>query len=260
MRKTRFRWAVFYTLLTTLLSCRTPSPNWNSTWTLDASKSNFQGTIFSISISANGEYRWSDGGASFTFRCDGKYRPIGKDRTQACVKSTSTALDMVRKEDGVKTNAYHWELSDGGKVLKSTETVLRPSGPIIGILIVASRLSGSGGFAGQWRDTGYLQQHATMALRLDSQALHIGYPSAEQYVDAPLNGADAPLRGPHAPDGVTWAIKRTGQREFFVLTKRNGTVLTQGSLELGSDGKVLTDSWWSPSRPSDKATLVYERK
>jgi len=260
MRKAGFGWVVFCALAAVTLGCRAPAPDWNGTWKLNPSKSNFQGTVFKVSISASGEFRVDTGTSSFTFRCDGKYRPVGESRTEACVKRSTNALDLVRKESGVKTNAYHWELSDGGKVLRSTETVLRPSGPVIGIKIVASRLSGSGGFAGCWRDTGYLQQHATMTLRLDTQTLRVVYPNGGQYIDAPLNGADAPVCGPHAPGGVTWAIKRTRQREFVVLTKRNGRVLTQGSLQLSNNGKTLTDSWWSPSRPNDKATLVYDRE
>ena len=85
---------------------------------MNPSKGNFQGPIFTISISADGEYRYDDGRSSFTFRCDGKDRPIGKNRTQACVKSSATMLDMTRKENGAKTNAYHWELSAGGRFLR----------------------------------------------------------------------------------------------------------------------------------------------
>ncbi len=65
-------------------------------------------------------------------------------------------------------------------------------------------MSGSDDFAGQWRDPGFLQQHAEMVLRLDSQALHISYPSGGQYIDAPLDGVDAAMHGPHAPEGVTY--------------------------------------------------------
>ena len=60
--------------------------------------------------------------------------------------------------------------------------------------------------------------------------------------------------------GVTYSIKPAGQRKFLVLTKRNGSVLTQGSLELSDDGRILTDAWWNPDRPTDKSTLVYEKK
>jgi hypothetical protein len=169
-------------------------------------------------------------------------------------------LDLTRKENGAKTNAYHWELSSGGKVLTSTATVFRPSGPVITSQIVASRMSGSNDFAGQWQDTSYLQRHADLTLRLDSQTFHLSYPSAGQYVDAPFDGVDAAVQGPHAPEGVTETVRLVGRREISTLTKRNGKALTQGSLELSDDGRVITESWWNPSQPADKGTFVYERK
>ncbi len=242
------------------MGCRVPSPDWNGTWKLNPSKSSFQGPVITISISADGEFRYDDGFVSNIFRCDGKYRPIGNNRTQACVKSSATTLDRTRKENGVKTNTYHWELSAGGKVFTATATALRPSGPVITGQLVASRMSGSNGFAGQWRDTSFLQRHADMTLRLDNQTLHIGYPSAGLYIDAPLDGVDAAMHGPHAPEGMTYTARLVGQREILTLTKDNGEALTQGSLKLSDDGRVVIESWWNPGRPTDKGTLVYEKK
>lgn len=141
-----------------------------------------------------------------------------------------------------------------------TATAFRPSGPVITAQLVASRMSGSDDFAGQWRGTSYLQQHADMTLRLDSQTLHIGYPSAGLYIDAPLDGVDAAVHGPHTPEGMTYATRLVGQREFLTLTKRNGKVLTQGSQELSGDGRVIIESWWNPGQPTSKGTLVYEKK
>jgi hypothetical protein len=259
MRNARFSWFVFC-ILTASLGCRTPSSDWNGTWKLNLSKSNFQGPVFTVSISADGEYIYDDGRSSFTLHCDGKARPIGNNRTQACVKSSATVLDLTRKENGAKTDAYHWELSAGGKVLTATATEFHPSGPVITTQIVASRMSGSSDFAGQWRDTSYLQQHSEMVLRLDGQTLHIGYPGAGQYIDAPLNGVDAVVHGPHAPEGMTYSARLGGKREILTLTKRKGKAITQGSLELSDDGAVVTESWRSPDRPTGRGALVYERK
>jgi hypothetical protein len=259
MRNAWFGWVILWTL-GSALGCRAPSSDWNGTWKLNPSKGNFQGPVFTISISEDGEYRYDDGSSSFTFRCDGKNRSIEKNRTRACVKSSATVLDMTQKENGVKTNSYHWELSDGGKVLTSTATAFSPSGPVITMHVVASRMSGSNDFVGQWRDPSYLQRHAEMMVTLNGQTLHIGYPNAGQYIDAPLNGGDVAMHGPHAPEGVTDSVRLAGQREFLILAKRHGKALTQDSLQLSNDGRSLTDSWWNPDRPADKGTLVYEKK
>jgi hypothetical protein len=99
-----------------------------------------------------------------------------------------------------------------------------------------------------------------MTLSLDTQTLHIGYPSAGQYIDAPLDGVDAAMRGPHAPEGLTDAVRLVRRREISILGKRNGKVVEQDSLELSNDGRVITYSWWNPDRPTGKGTFVYEKK
>jgi hypothetical protein len=250
---------VVFCALAAILGCRAPSPDWNGAWKLNPTESSFQGQVLTILISAGSEYRF-DEKSSHTIRCDGKDRPIGNNRTLVCVKRGVTALDITLKENGVKTRATHDELSTDGKVFTTTVTEFRPNGPIITSQTVFSRLSGSNDFAGQWLDTIYLQQHADMTLRLDNQDLHIEYPSAGQEIDAPLDGVEAPVRGPQAPEGTTYSARSVGRREIRTLTKRNGKVFTQGSLKLSNDGRIITESWWNPDRPADKGTLVYDKR
>jgi hypothetical protein len=226
---------------------------------LNLTKSSYQGQVLTISISADVEYRF-DESSSHTLRCDGKDRPTGNNRTLACVKSGVAALDIVLKENGAKTRATHDELSTDGKYFTTTVTEFRPSGPVVTSQITFSRLSGSNGFAGQWRDTSYLQQHADMTLRLDTRTLHIGYPSAGQQIDASLDGVETAVRGPHVLEGSTFAVRPAGRREFITVTKRQGKLFSQGTLELSNDGRVITDSWWNPSQPADKGTLIYDKQ
>jgi hypothetical protein len=99
-----------------------------------------------------------------------------------------------------------------------------------------------------------------MTLRLDSQTMHIGYPSAGQQIDAPLDGVETAVRGPHVLEGSTFAVRPAGRREFMTVTKRQGKLFSQGTLELSNDGRVITDSWWNPSQAADKGTLVYDKQ
>ena len=79
-------------------------------------------------------------------------------------------------------------------------------------------------------------------------------------MDLPLDGAEAAVRGPRAPDGSTRAVVPAGKREFSSISKRHGKVVSQGTLELSNDGRTITETWWNPDRPDDKGTLVYEKK
>jgi len=239
--------------------CRAPSPDWNGTWKLNPARSSYQGPVLTISVPADDEYRFYVN-SGVTLRCDGKNQSIGNNRTLICVKHGVTALDITLRENGVKTRATRDELSTDGGFFTTTVTEFRPNDAPITHQIVYSRLSGSTGFAGQWRDTSYLQQHADMTLRLDNQALHIDYPSVGQQIDAPLNGVDAAVRGPHVLGGSTFAVRPAGRCEFRTVTKHQGKLFSQGSLELSNDGRTVTDTWWNPSRPNDKSTLVYDKQ
>jgi hypothetical protein len=243
-----------------LAACGAPSPDWNGTWKLNPSKCNFQGPVFTISISPDGEYRYDDQNSIVTFLCDGKDRPTKNGATRACVKGSATVLDMINKKNGLKTGGSHWELSDDGNVLTATRTDITPTGPVITKQTISTRISGSDGFAGQWRDTSYLTRHSQLTLKLDGRVLKIGYPDAGQYVDAPLDGSDAPVRGPSAPDGLTYSVRGGGQRKFLYTTRRSGKVLVQGSFQLSGDGGTVTEFWQDPEGTNAEGRFVYEKE
>ncbi len=257
MRNVCFSWVVFCTFAA-VLGCQAPSSDWNGVWKLNPAKSSFQDPVLTISITADGGYRFAES-SSHTLHCDGKDQSIGSNRTLTCVKSSSTILDITLKENGVKTRATRDELSTDGKNFTTTITEFRPNAPIFTYQIVFSRLSGENGFAGQWRDTSYIQNCADMTLRLDNQALRIDYPSSGRHSDIPLNGVKSAMHWPQAPEGTTRAVWPAGGREFVVVMKHQGKDFTQGSMKLSDDGRVITYSLWNPDKPHYKATFVYEK-
>jgi hypothetical protein len=258
MRKAWFGWIVFCAFVATQ-GCRAPSLDWNGKWRLNSDKSSFQGQVLTISISGDSEYSF-DENTSHTISCDGKNRAIENNLTLTCVKSSVKVLDITLKENGVKTRVTHDEISADGKVLTTTVTEFRANAPVITSQIVFWRLAGSNDFVGQWRDTSYLQQHAEMILRLDNQVLHIDYPGAGEHIDATLDGVEAAVLGPHAPEATTCAVRPAGRREFIIVTNRHGKLFSQSSLKLSNDGRIITESWWNPYRPAGKGSLVYEKE
>jgi len=59
MKRTWFGCAILCALVV-LSGCRAPSPNWNGMWKLNLTKSSYQGQVLTISISADGEYRFDE--------------------------------------------------------------------------------------------------------------------------------------------------------------------------------------------------------
>lgn len=60
MRRAWFGCVIFYALAVTL-GCREPSADWNGTCKLNLSKSDYQRLVVTISILADGEYRYDAG-------------------------------------------------------------------------------------------------------------------------------------------------------------------------------------------------------
>lgn len=259
MRLKELGW-VLNCLLFVTLGCRSSFIQWNGKWRLNPLKSSFQGPVFTITVSADGEYQWHDGTSSYAFRCDGKFRPIEKNGLQACVKTSPTMLRLLRRENGTDTKSYLWELSEGGRIFTSTASTNYPTRTVVTGQLIASRLSGSLGFAGLWRNTTYLQQHAILMLKLDDHVLHVDYPSAGQHIDAPLDGVDTPVQGSRVLDGSTCSVRHVGSREFDTVTRRYGKVTTEVIMKLGGDGETITESWRNSDQPNDKGILVYDKQ
>jgi hypothetical protein len=244
--------------LTAFLGCRTPSGDWNGDWKLDRSRGNFHGPTYEISRSADGEYRWQSGSGNFTFRCDGIDRPSTNGDTRSCVKTNDHALEIITKENGVKTRVSHWELSPDGKVFTATSTKF-PSGEILA-KTVTSRLSGADDFVGRWLNSTYLDERGEMTIKVD-HAFHISYPLQGVYVDAPFSlTAYAPAHGPHALPDVAYTARPLGPFQILTASKRNEKILTEDLFRLSLDGKTITETWWNPDHPGNKGVLVYTKK
>jgi hypothetical protein len=243
---------------TATLSGQRPSPDWNGKWKLNPAKSSYQGPVLTITASGNDGFRfYVHSGVNVV--CNGKRQPESNNRTLICIRVGTKALDMTLEENGLKTRVTHDELSSDGAFLVVTVTEFQPNKPATTHQIVYLRLSGLSGFPGQWRDTSYLQQPADMTLRLDDKVLHIAYRSPGVHIDAPLTGSEVTEQGQRALEGATLSIRPTRDREFLLVAKLHGKVFSQGSLQLGSDGKSLTESFWASDRPNIKDSLVYEK-
>jgi len=247
-------------ILAAALGCSRPSPAWNGTWKLNESKSSIPGPSFSVAISPQGEYHLDNGTYSYSFGCDGSQYPTIGSRTISCTQKGAFSMDTTSRESGREVASAHWELSDDEKMLTINGTTVRPDGSIKSIEHVYSRTSASVGFAGGWRDTKRLESRPPLQLTLSDRTLHVMFSDDGQYVDAPLDGSDAPMHGPGVPQDLTFAITPHGTRELLTTRKLRGQIINQGFLRLSADGLELVEAYWRSGRPDEKAVLVYERQ
>jgi hypothetical protein len=245
-------------ILVSTVSCRGASPDWNGTWKLNPAKGDIPGPSIVVSISPDGMWHnTSHGGSPANFRCDGK--EYQQDTlTISCRQVNGLDVELTGFRNGSRLFVAHWELSPDEKVLSVKGTMLRADGSVKAIDARYTRTSGSTGFAGGWRDVNPLNQAQSIEkISLQGNTLHRYFPENDRHLDITLDGTDADLG---VPRGATLALEERSPREFSLTMKQNGQVVSVGNWQISADGRSLTESYWAPSTPNEKALLVYEKQ
>jgi hypothetical protein len=249
-------------ILALAVSCRGASPDWNGTWKLDPAKSDIPGPTIVVSISPDGMWRNSGGsGNTANFRCDGKRYQATDVLTSICEQADSSHVEITLFKDGSKVSTANWELSSDGKVLSIKSTGFQADGAVSLKDHRYSRISGSVGFAGGWKNENPLEAIPSIRqISLQGHTLHQSLPEKGIYIDVTLDGTDAVIHGPLSSPESSIALEERGSREFSQTMKMHGKIVSVGYWRISADGRSLTDSYWVPSSPSEKAVLVYEKQ
>jgi hypothetical protein len=67
------------------------------------------------------------------------------------------------------------------------------------------------------------------------------------------------IHGPFSSGGSI-ALKERSPREFSTTMKMHGQIVSVGYWRISADGHSLTDSYWVPGGPNEKAVLVFEKQ
>jgi hypothetical protein len=94
-------------------------------------------------------------------------------------------------------------------------------------------------------------------ITLQGHTLHRYLPENNRHVDVTLDGTDAALG---ETSGATLALEERSSREFSSTMKLCGQVVSIGNWQISADGRSLTESYWVPNSPNEKAVLVYEKQ
>ncbi len=125
---------------------------------------------------------------------------------------------------------------------------------------VFERISGSSGFAGQWRETKPLESLSkTVVLILNYSAFHFENAETGQFSDSRANDAPSPIRGANQPDGFTRSVQIVGPRQLQTEDTFEGRVIGRTTWKVSDDGHTLYEESWIPESPAQKDLLVYQR-
>jgi hypothetical protein len=229
------------------------------TWKLDTAKSQFTRDTFTVSKTAAGLHYSNGGPVSFDFAIDGKDYPVIPGRTTAWTKAADGGWDQVAKTDGKVLSKAHRVLSLDGKTLTSTYVGYRPDGTESHESDVYTRVSGSHGLEGEWKDVKVKAATDTMMISASPGRYEIKTPSYKESISGSTDGAPAEIKGPTVPPGAMASYKATGPAEWTYSITLKGTVYDKGVMTVSPDGRTMTDTSWIPGKESEKVVAVYQK-
>jgi hypothetical protein len=229
------------------------------TWKLDPSKSHLTGDTFTYSKAPNGMMHYDDGANSNDFGIDGKEYPLPNGHTTTWTANSDHSWTSVNKFNGTVIGTAQRELSADGKTYTIHAVGKRADGTPYDETIVYTRVSGTSGLIGKWRNTKYTQQ--------ESSTMVISFPSPGvikwEYIEdkgsftGKTDGSDLPYTSPTLSGNFTISVKMEGPRKLSNITKHDGKPIQYGTDTVSADGKTITDVSWTPGKESEKQTGIY---
>jgi hypothetical protein len=233
----------------------------DGTWKLDVAKSKFTGDTFTYAKTAAG-YRYSNGATvSYAFAADGKDYPTIPGRTVAWTKNADGSWDVVTKANGKVVTRTHRSISADGKTMTAAYTEYRPDGTTVHESDVFTRVSGTSGLAGKWRDTKANTASSSMTIATSAGGhFERDTPSLKETITGATNGAPVAIKGPTVPTGAMVAYKAAGPGKWTYAISLGGKVYVDGTMSVSADGKTLTETSWVPGKQSEASDAVYVKQ
>jgi hypothetical protein len=227
---------------------------------LNQDKSKLTGSIMTIKEDGS-MYVLSSGSFTYKFGCDGKDYPAMADRMISCSKPDASNYDTTMKANGTTLSTTHHQISADGKTEMVMVSGARPDGSAYTIKETWVRVGSGKGIAGEWKETREMTDHpAPMEMKVEGDMLHRAFPQSKSYSDTKLDGTPGTPMGPTVPKGVTYSTKAEGKDKIKTTTMLDGKTYNESVMTLSADGKTMTVVSWSPDKPAEKQTLVYNKQ
>lgn len=243
-----------------------PQNPWIGTWKLDPARSHFTHQTFTFTKLPNGLMSFDNGTlGSYDFAVDGKPYKSAWEQTHVWTTAGPNAWDVVvTGPDGKEMGKAHHVLSGDGKTLTSTVTWINPDGSPFNTKRVATRVTGTTGLEGKWRDTKVSIPGDTPDTLIVSSPspgiLRWDFPNGDGFVEGKPDGTDHPLVGPIFAPGSTLSFKYLSPNRISYAAKVKEKPDGSGIQTLAADGKSFTDVSWMPGKENEKVSAFYVRQ
>lgn len=233
------------------------------TWKLDPARCSYAtGLTLTYSKLANGSYHFSAGdGPSFDIGFEGKEYPVGGGYTISQTMAGDNGWNSIWKLNGTVTSNDHGKISPDNKTLTIEQNRIRPDGSTGTSIGTFTRVSGTTGPAGSWKQIKQTSEPYTIIVSSPSQGvMHWEVREYKQVVEGKFDGSDLPVTGPQASPGQTEALTIVSPARITYTDKTGGKPVGMGIRTISEDGKTLTDESWTPGKESEKSTEVFAKQ
>ena len=230
-------------------------------WKMNNEKSKMTGEVLEFAPVTDGAIKITFEDRSYDFKTDGKEYPGATGARNVWKKVDDHNYVSTTSRNGILLTTTTWKIWDDEKKLVAEDKGTMPSGKDFDDLSTYTRVAGSKGLMGSWKDMDVkLKEDSVMTLKAGSgDSIHWIMPDIKATVDLSMDGKECTPTGPTVPAGLTLAASKTGPRSFVMTEKMNGKLLEKMSYKVSEDGKVLTEVV-SPPDGKAPATIIYEKQ
>lgn len=214
----------------------------DATWVLNQAKSDFTGTTMTIEDAGNGALRFVNPNFSYTVKSDGTKAETPSGATVAIRKQGEGSYHETVWRDGKELSQADWKLSNGDKTLTIHEYGTRPDGEKFDNTSTYTRVSGTGGVAGEWKTSAVKLGNPTtyrMSMGAGDQ-MTWDLPAIKATWKGKTDGSEVRPTGPTVPETLTLAVTRQGPRALSMTQKLQGKTVYTGTYTVSDDGKTMT--------------------
>jgi hypothetical protein len=197
----------------------------------------------------------------YEYACDGKDYPIPGDRTISCEETASTLTTTTKGKDGKTLWINRHELAPDGKTYKTMRTVMQADGGKAVENATVVRIGAGTGFAGTWKLTSEkTDSPVVVTYKVDGDSMHMEFPAFKLTWDGKLDGTPVQVNGPTGFAGFMMSKKAEGPNKIVTTEMTDGKPTDHYEDTLSPDGKTYSEVEWSPDKPNEKATGVFEKQ
>ena len=235
-------------------------PPYAGTWKLNPAKSDFGQLTIGYEALADGGYKVTVAGQSYTLSANGKESPTPWGSMIAGKQIDASTFATVNRINGKVISIDTARISPDGKTLTFDSKVTRASGPSASERMTFQRIGNGTGLAGRWQAKALTSNApARMTITAQANGLKLRFDDEDGECDARFDGKDVPATGSMWSAGWTCAIERSGAGAFSFSMKRDGKPMYKSSLSVSADGKTLTETG-GPVSSNEAFKLVYDRQ